>query len=294
VTIRDHLFPSSIPEALEMLGNAAGTARLIGGGTDLVVTLRGGEAGFEVLVDTGRIPDLDRIELSGNAIRLGARVTMTQAEADPMLQSSATALTEGAAWVGGPQIRNRATIVGNVVSAQPAADTAVPLFCLEAELEIASRDGRRTIPIEQAYRGVGESAVDPSREMVVAVSLRPHAAAETSAYVRMMRRRALTLPVLSCAVRVAVRDGRFGDVRIALGPVAATPVRVREAEEHLQGLEITPESIARAAEIARKVSSPRSSALRGGAEYRKDMVPVLVREALVTGLRRLGIEVATP
>lgn len=293
MTIRDHLFPASVPEALEMLGNAGGAARLLAGGTDLVVALRGGEAGCEVLVDTCRIPGLDRIELAGDAIRLGARVTMTRAEADSDLQRRATALAEGASWVGGPQIRNRATIVGNVVSAQPAADTAVPLFALEAELEVAGPNGVRTIPVEQAYRGLGKSAIDPSREMVVAVLLRAHGEGESSAYVRMMKRRALTLPVLSCAVRVGIRGGRFDVVRIALGPVAATPLRAREAEEHLRGREVSAAAVGRAAEIARAAASPRSSALRGGAEYRKDMAAILVRDALCIGLERAGVEGAT-
>jgi len=293
VPIRDHLFPTTIPETLEMLARADGKARLIAGGTDLVVAIRGGHAGCEVLVDTCGIAGLDRIEVSGDAIRLGAGVTMSQAEANPDLRRRATALAEGASWVGGPQIRNRATIVGNVVSAQPAADTAIPLFGLEAELQIASPDGRRAIPIEQAYLGVGKSAIDPSREMVVAIHLRPHGDGETSVYMRMMKRRALTLPVLSCAVRVAASGGRFTAVRIALGPVAATPLRAREAEEYLRGREISAASVARAAEIARHASSPRSSALRGGAEYRKDMVSVLVRDALWRGLQRLDEKVVT-
>jgi aerobic carbon-monoxide dehydrogenase medium subunit len=292
MAIRDHLFPTSVQEAVALLGNAAGKARLISGGTDLVVALRGKSVPFEILVDTGRIPGLDRIDKTGDIIRIGARVTMSKAEADPILRELATALSAGAAWVGGPQIRNRATVVGNVISAQPAADAAVPLFALEATLEVVSPEGIRHVPIDQSYREVGESAVDPSREMVVAITLLAHKDGEVSVYQRMMRRLALTLPVLNCAARVGSREGMFTGVRIALGPVGAKPLRVREAEDFLQGREINSENILRAAGIARQIASPRSSPHRGSSEYRKEMVSVIVKETLGAAVSRLRVGVA--
>ncbi len=287
--IRAHLFPQSVEEALALLAAEKGKARLIAGGTDLVVSLHEGKQTCEVLVDTARIPHLDGIEpLDGSLVRLGARVTMSQAEGCAELVRRATALAEGCAWVGGPQIRNRATLVGNVVSAQPAADAALPLLALDAVLLLSASLGSRELPIEQAYRKDGGSTIDPAHEMVTGILIRLHDRGEASAYTRMMRRQALTLPVLGCAVRLHREGGKVSEARIVIGPVAAVPLRIRKAEQLLCQGAYDAKRVELAAEAASAAASPRDSVFRGSAAYRKDMVRVMVERTIQTAWSRLS------
>jgi len=284
--IRDHFFPESVKETVDLLLKERGRARLIAGGTDLTVAIRNGKNRFEVLVDISRIPGLDSITVQNGMIEIGAGVTMTQAETNELIVKHGTALAEGCSWVGGPQIRNRATIVGNIVSAQPAADAAVPLFVLDAMLRVEGVEGSRTVTIEEAYKGVGESAVDPTMELITSIVLKVQSKGEVSAFKRMMRRKAMALPVLNCAVWIRKEKKGFADVRIALGPVASTPVRVVVAEDQLKGKEISLKNIRDAALIAADFASPRNSPFRGSNAYRKEMVSVIVMDAFNEALSR--------
>jgi len=289
--IRDHAFPQSVDHAVEILVGQRGNGRIISGGTDLIVAIREGKHDCEVLVDIGRIPGLDRIDqlpgLPGQA-RLGGRVTMTQVERSEMIRQRATALCEGCSWVGGPQIRNRATLVGNVISAQPAADAAIPLLALGAVLRVAAEGGEREIPVEQAYLQEGGSTIDSTRELVSEILVPLHDKNEASAFKRMMRRKALTLPVLNCAVWLRKAGDRIVEARVALGPVAPRPLRMREAEAHLCAGPLDDERLRRAAEIAAGAAEPRNSVFRGSSGYRKEMTAVMVLEAIQTALSRLA------
>ncbi|MEW5725267.1 MAG: FAD binding domain-containing protein, partial [Thermodesulfobacteriota bacterium] len=202
----------------------------------------------------------------------------------------ARALAQGAGWLGSPQIREVATIGGNVVNAQPAADTSVPLVTLGARARLVSAEGAREAAVEELFLGVGRSAVNPTRE-VITHFLVPACPAprQASAMQRMSRRKAFTLPLLSSAVRVEmVEDGRrFNRVRLAVAPVAPVPWLAARAQDHLCGAEATLDNISRAAVLAREDAQPRDS-LRGGAEYRRRMVEVLVRRALVEALSQLN------
>lgn len=289
--IRDHVFPESVDQATGFLAAEGGKARVISGGTDLIVAIREGKHECEVLVDTGRIPGLDRIEtLPGSPPRaqLGSRVTMTQVEESQLMRKRATALAEGCSWVGGPQIRNRATLVGNVLSAQPAADAAIPLLALDAILCITADGGEREVRVEQAYREEGGSALEPNRELVTAILVPLHGENEASAFKRMMRRKALTLPVLNCALWLRKGSEGIVEARIALGPVATRPLRMRQAEAHLCGGSLDGQRVRRAAELSAATAAPRDSVFRGSSAYRKEMTEVMVLEAIETALSRLA------
>lgn len=277
---QNYLFPASVEEALEMLANYNGRARLVAGGTDLILELREGKRQVETLLDVTRIPGLDTIELDNGMITLGATVTYRQVIDSPLLQAKAPLLVEASRKVGSPQIRNVGTLVGNVVNAMPAADGAIALFALGAELEVASLDGRRWMPIEALYEGPGRSKVDPSREMVTAIRFPALGENQGSAFERLARRKALALPVLNVAVVVTLDGDAFAEARIAMGPVAPTPFRARRAEESLRGAPANPEMIQQAAEVAVGEAKPRSSLLRASAAYRKEALKVLVRRAL--------------
>jgi carbon-monoxide dehydrogenase medium subunit len=186
--------------------------------------------------------------------------------------------------MGSPQIRNVGTLVGNVVNAMPAADGAIALLALGAELEIASLEGRRWAPIETLYEGPGRSKVDSSREMVTAIRFSALGQNQGSAFVRLARRKAMALPVLNVAVVITLNGGLFQDAHVAMGPVAPTPFRARGAEEMLRSAPATQEMIQQAAEVAASEARPRSSLLRASAAYRKETLAVLVRRALERAL----------
>jgi len=279
---QEYLFPSSVEEALALLAEREGRARLIAGGTDLIIELSEGRRAADCLVDITRIPELDKITLENGMIVLGANVTHRQASESPLVRERATVLAQACHAVGSLQIRNVATLGGNVANAMPAADGTTALLALEAEAQIADRTGRKWAPLADLFDGPGLSRVDSTREMLTAFRFQALGERQGSALERIARRRALALPVLICAVVVTLsEDGElFESARIALGPVAPVPFRASQAEESLRGAPISLEAMARAGEIAMQESHPRSSLLRASKEYREEVIKVLVRRGL--------------
>jgi len=277
---REYLFPQSVAEALEILRAHSGSARIIAGGTDLALQRKEGKSTAEVAVDITRIPDLNGIESAGDHIRIGALVTHAQVAASPLILERAAVLAEACSKVGGPQTRNVGTLVGNVVNALPAADSAIALMALEAEAKIVDLERTRWLPLRELYLGVGQCCVDPCVQIVTALRFRPLKHSYGSAYERLAKRRSLILPILAVAAVVRVDDGRYKEVRIAMGPVAPVPLRASEAEDSLRACPIGKEAIAQASAKALAAAQPRDSVLRGSREYRQAMVEVLTRRAL--------------
>ncbi len=277
-----YLFPTSIEETLAMLQEYQGQARVIAGGTDLIPQLKKKELEVQCLVDISRLDALRDIQLEGDVIRIGAGVTHQQLSSSELIREKATLLAEGAWAVGSPQIRYMGTVGGNIVNAQPAADTVIPLLALEAEAEITSSQETRLVPLESLFLGPGRSKVDASAEILVALRFRALDGVEGSAFSRLAKRKALSLPTLNAAVVVKL-DGHgkvFEEARLALGPVAPTPFRARKAEEALRGEAVEGEALQSALEIAAQEAQPRSNPLRASREYRQQMVEVLLRRAL--------------
>ena len=285
---QEYLFPSSVDEALAMLAERKGRARLVAGGTDLVIELTEGRRSADCLVDITRIPELDRMALEGGMIVLGANVTHSQAAESPLVRERATVLAQACQAVGSLQIRNVGTLGGNVVNAMPAADGTTALLALEAEAEIADGTGRRWVPLPDLFAGPGVSKVDSTREMLTALRFKALGEGQASALERIARRRALALPILICAVVVTLSEGGedFESARIALGPVAPVPFRASQAEESLRGAPVSLETMARAGEIAMQESHPRTSLLRASREYREEVIKVLVRRGLERAVQR--------
>jgi len=277
---RDYVFASSVDHALQLLSRYEGEARLIAGGTDLVIQCQRGECPAGVLVDVTRMPGLDRIEERDGWITLGATVTHAQAAASALVREKGGLLAEACGIIGGPQIRNVGTLVGNLVTALPAADGALALVALEGEAEVATQSGRRRLPLSELHEGVGICRVNPGLEMITQLRFRALGQEYRWAHQRIARRKVHALPILNVAVVGAIREGRFADVRIAVGPVAVKPLRVGESEALLEGQPAEPGIIRRAAETAASLCHPRDSLLRGSGEYRQALVGVLVRRAL--------------
>ncbi|HBT46290.1 MAG TPA: molybdopterin dehydrogenase [Peptococcaceae bacterium] len=276
---QDYYRPRTIDEALEILAAHNGEARIIAGGTDLVLDLKNKSKQARYLVDIRSIEGMGVIEEKGGKIYLGAGVTHSQAANSQLIREKATALAEAAAQVGSLQIRNVGTVVGNVVNAQPAADAAVALVALEAEAEIVHTDGRRElVKVEDLYVGPGHSKVDSTRSIVTGVYI-PERANCRSVFGRIAPRRSLALPVINVAVTLALEGRRVSYTRIAAGPVGFKPLRLGEVEDFLLGKELSDEIIRGACKKAAEIAQPRNSRLRGSKEYRQYLVGVLLERA---------------
>jgi carbon-monoxide dehydrogenase medium subunit len=286
--LRDHLFPKTIDEALTFLKEYKGKARLIAGGTDLIAEIREKKYDFEVLVDIENIRKLKSIREESKKIFIGSGVTFTELEENKLIKAHSQVLAQAASQMGSPQVRNRGTVGGNIVSAQPAADGALALFALDAVLEIAGLKGTYEIPIDKAYLDIGKSTINPFREILVGIRFEKRKKGEGTSYQRIAVRKAMALPILACGVFIKSIDRSIASARIAIGPVSHTPFRSREAESFLKGKSLTAETFKRAGEIASEEVNPRDSRLRGSGIYRKGLSAVLVKRGLEEALANIG------
>lgn len=289
--------PLTVAEALEVLKAHAGAARIIAGGTDLMIDLQygSGEHRVSALVDVTRIPEMTAIHIAEGHCQLGAAVTHTQIVKSLALEAGATCLVESCGVVGGPQVRNVGTLGGNVAHALPAADGTTSLVVLDAKAEVAWADGRREwLPIASLFQGPGISAVDPSRDVLVSFRFALAGPNEGTAFKRIMRPQGVALPVLGCAVwvRVSPDGAAYDDVRVCISPVAPVPVRAAEVEEALRGQPIGEDSLNAAVAAAYKTLRPRTSRYRATGEYRQHMIETLLRRALPLAVERARTGVA--
>ncbi|MFQ6102204.1 MAG: FAD binding domain-containing protein [Anaerolineae bacterium] len=283
----EYLVPTSLEEALGLLKERQGQARVIAGGTDLIIQLKKKEATARCLVDVTNLDELKGIELEDGSIRVGACVTHQELASSSLIQKRAAALAEGASQVGSPQIRHMGTVGGNIVNAQPAADTVVPLMALEAEAEVATAMGTRREPLGGLCVGPGQCTVDSTAEILTAVRFRALGPNQGSAFARLAKRKALALPILNAAAVVTLNDGgdTFQEVRLSVGPAGPTPARALQAEEALRGAAVEAQAIAAALELAAQEARPRTSPVRGSREYRQEMVKVLLGRAIERAVR---------
>ncbi len=274
-----YLSVSTLGEALEALAEYQDVARIVAGGTDLLLELeRGVRRGVRVLIDITRVPGLDQIQQRGETVTLGPLVNHNHVVASRLLIERALPLAQACWEVGAPQIRNRATIAGNVITASPANDTITPLMALGAEITLASVEGERCIPLKDFYTGFRRTVMRPD-EMLVGISfplLAPH---ERGMFIKLGLRQAQAISVVNTAVVLAFAGDTVTQAAITLGSVAPTIIRVAEAEQALIGQTLTPETIVQVARIAATVPQPIDD-VRAPAVYRSDMVKVLVARAL--------------
>jgi len=285
----DYYRPSSISEALNLLEQYKGDAKIIAGGTDVLVQIRHKQLSPRVIVDITRIPGLDQIREEQGIIKVGALVTHSQAEQSLLVREKAPALSEGASHVGSPQIRNLGTIAGNLVSGQPGADTAIPLLALGAKVKLATVKGESTIPLNEFFVDIGKTAIDGTYGLITEILIPVQKRGETSVYLRLASRRALALPILAVCVALSadLKKKRFLHSSITLGPVARTPMKAVEAEELLKDAPVEEKVIREAVRRAAQTSDPRDSLLRGCSDYRKAMVENLVERGIRQCLERL-------
>ena len=286
----NYFIPATLDETLHLLAEKREKGRLVAGATDLMLELeRGVRKGIETVIDITRLPDLDRITLDENGIiHLGALVTHNAAACSKLLRECAFPLVSAAWQVGAPQIRNRATVAGNLVTASPANDTITPLVALGAWVVLASEKGTRQVPLQDFYTGVRKTVMQPD-EMLVDIAFPALQCPPTGSlgqrgtFLKLGLRRAQAISLVNTAVLLDLGSGpsqpTVKSAVITLGAVAPTIIHATEAEAFLAGKELTDESIARAAELAAGAARPIDD-IRGSAAYRKAMVSVLVMRAL--------------
>lgn len=278
---------SSVAEALQALASEPGPALPIAGGTDLLLDLdQGRHPPAHTLVDLNSIDELSVVEPRGDQLFVGAAVPLNRIVHDPLVRQHAEALVEACELIGGPQVRNVATLGGNVAHALPAADGTIALLALDAEAEIASRAGRRRSPLKDLFLGPGQSALKPSLEILVGFYTPLRTPGQASSFRRIMRPQGVALPIINLAVWLQVASGVIEGTRIAVGPGAGVPWRAEAAESVLRGARMSADAVQVAATQLLTHVAFRSSPLRASAEYRRHLAVTLLEETLNSAWER--------
>ena len=276
--------PQTVAEVLDLLSEHGAGARILAGGTDLVIGMRNGEIRPAVVVDLKRVAGLERaIRLQDGHLRISATTVMRDVEQDPLVQQRFPALAEAAGWVGSVQIRNRATVVGNICNASPAADTAPPLLVYGAFVLAASPGGERRIPIDDFFVRSRQTTLQPG-ELVTGIDVPLPERRMGSAYTRLTRRRGTDLASITLCVGV----NEAGVTRLSYGSVGPRPVLVLDDSGVLADPAASEEVKTPILESLLAGASPSPRSMRAGPEYRLAMLRVLGRRALQTAIERLA------
>jgi carbon-monoxide dehydrogenase medium subunit len=277
----DYAAPKSVAEAVAVLAEKGDRARILAGGTDILVQLREGRRDADVVVDVKHVPDVNALDYDPQrGLRLGAAVPCWRIYEHPELPRTYPGLIDAVSLIGGIQIQSRASVGGNLCNASPAADTIPPLIAAEAVCVIAGPNGTRELPVEQFCVAPGRNALGRG-EMLISLRLPPPRPHSGSAYLRFIPRNEMDIAVVGAGVSVTLDQARTRctAARVALAAVAPTPLLVPEAAAALVGSALTEADFEKAAERARVAARPISD-MRGDADYRRHLVGVLVRRAL--------------
>jgi xanthine dehydrogenase iron-sulfur cluster and FAD-binding subunit A len=274
-----YLEPTSVAEALEMLAANRGGGRLVAGGTDLLLEMaRGQRPEAHTLIDISRLRDLCQIESSGDQILIGSGVTHNEVVLSPLITKRALPLAQASWEVGSPQLRNRATVVGNLVTASPANDTITPLRALGTTLEIASISGERSVDLADFHRGVRKIDLDAA-ELVTRLRVRSMRATERGIFVKVGLRKAQAISVVHLALVLDFHGVEITSAAITLGSVAPTIIRATVVEDFLQGRSLDPDTIAQAARMVADLPTPIDD-VRATAAYRTAQLETMTARAL--------------
>jgi carbon-monoxide dehydrogenase medium subunit len=269
----EYFEPRTLDEAAKLV--SFGNAQVLAGGTDLLVEIKEQLRRVDRVVNIKKIPGIAGLLYDSRAgLRIGALVTAREVEVSPFILQHYASLAQAARELGSIQVRNRATIVGNVCRASPSADTLPPLIADGATIRLFGGKGVRELPLEEFFTGPGKTVLHAD-ELVTELVVPAPPPRTGKVYLKHGRRKAMELATVGVAVTLSLN----GDVRIVLGAVAPTPIRAKKAEEILRGKKLGEDLIAKAAQAAADESRPISN-VRASAEYRRDMVRVLTRRAL--------------
>ncbi len=274
---KKYITPSSPQEVVEILSNNK-KARIVAGGTDLILEIERGMTQAETLIDISRLP-LNRITLDEDGtFHLGALITHNDVAGSKLLRERAYPIARACWEVGANQIRNRATVAGNLITASPANDTIPPLMALGASVTLLSTQGERTVSLDDFYLGVRKTVMRDD-EMLVDISFPALDGNQRGTFIKLGLRKAQAISIINVGIVLDLNLSAVSSASITLGAVAPTIIHAKNAEEYLVGKELNEETIAEAAHLAMAEATPISD-IRGSAEYRKEMVRVLTKRGL--------------
>jgi carbon-monoxide dehydrogenase medium subunit len=287
---QNYVIPASLNEVLDTLAEGAGSTRIVAGGTDILLEMeRGVRKGISTLVDITRLKGLDTIQQDKSGmIHFGPNVTHNQIVGSTLMRERAFPLFQAAWQVGSPQIRNRGTVVGNLVTASPANDTITPLMALDADVHLQSKSGSRKVALREFYTGVRKTVMSPD-EMVVDITFQGLPSSSKSIFVKYALRKAQAISLLNLAIIVDIQNGKIASAAITLGAVAPTIVHARKAEAALIG-KVLDKSLLDGviADLVEQEINPISD-IRSSAEYRDHVVKVMFNrglDALIDGTEK--------
>lgn len=281
--------PDTLKKALDFLSENEKAVKVIAGGTDLMVKLRNNRIAPDVVIDVSEIESLTSIHRKDGFITIGAAVKLTEIAENDMVKKFCPILAQAAASVGAVQIRNRGTIGGNVCNASPSADTVPALVALGAVATIVGAEQERKVPLEDLYTGPGKTVIAPD-ELLTSLSIPEPAENTAGVFFKLGKRKAQAISIVNGAVQIGVNvtEHRFTDVKIALGAVAPTVLRIKEAEECLLDKSISEDNIKAAAEIIKNKIEPITD-VRATAEYRREVSGNIFMRAMYDSLGQFGI-----
>ncbi len=276
----NYLLAESLQEAAAALAQAGESARIVAGGTDLILEIkRGVRQGITTLIDITKIPGLDEItEDDDGWIHLGPLVTHNHVVASSLIREKAFALLQACWEVGSPQIRNRGTVAGNLATASPANDTISPLMALDAKVKLLSSRGERVVDLSDFYTGVRKTVMEAD-ELIADIFFKGLASNQPSYFIKTALRKAQAISVINVSVILTMEDDTVEEANITLGAAAPTIIHAEQAEVYLQGKSLTEEALAEAGTLAAGAASPISD-VRGSASYRDYMLGVITKRSL--------------
>ncbi len=274
----DYFKPGSVQEAMKLFGKYKGKAAFLAGGTDLLVKMRSGKAALDALIDVKGIEQLRGIKNARTQITIGPLTTLAETAESDVLTKVLPVLPETAMQMASPQVRNRGTVGGNLCNAAPSADMAPPLLVLGAKAKLMTKQGTKTVKLEDFFTGPGETVVTGKGLLTAIIVPVPKKGAKVG-YETLTLREAMDLSIVSAAAMIRKERGKVREAKIALGAVAPVPMRAAKAEKILIGTKGAPEDIAKAAAAAVAECAPIGD-VRASQNYRRDMVEVVTRRVL--------------
>ena len=275
-----------LKQAVALLTEHGASAKLLAGGTDLLVDLKASPHTPKVVIDVSRAADLRRIEMTADGLCIGAMVTHSEIMASSAVREHAPSLIDAAHTIGAVQTRNLGTLGGNLVTCVPSMDSGPALVALEAQVTVAGPEGSRRMPIGEFFVGPRKTILKPN-ELLVDVLVPKNNLGKPTDFLKFGLRKgqALALVNVAASVWIGAKKKVFMEPRIALGAVAPTVIRAPKAEAWLEGREVTPDAMAEAGRIAAAEARPISD-FRASAEYRRDLIAVLTRRTLENAVAR--------
>src|SRR5215510_8232715 len=289
---QNYIRPKNLSEAMDAFATAPRPLAPIAGGTDLLLDLeQGRHSPVQTLIHVTSIAELTLLEQRGDELFIGASVPVNRIVLNPLASAHAQALVEACDLIAGPQVRNVATLGGNVAHALPAADGTIALLALDAQVELADASGMRRIPFQELFLGPGKSSLKQGEELIVGfylpvTNLPIPNSHQASCFKRIMRPQGVALPIINVAIWLERANETINDIRIAVGPGAAIPWRAAQAEKALIGKSLNDETFDAALDALLAQVGFRSSARRASADYRRHIVSGLFKDVLETAWKR--------